>query len=187
MIKFVYFDVGGVALQDFTGANHGEEIAKIIRFGKFGSLNDFWNSFLRTINKLLPQLYFVYIKNKNKRFAPNKSIWTIIEEINKISKIGLLTNMDEGLLDLINNSKLLPNIDWDVVVDSSDVGVEKPNPKIYKIAEEMSGFKGKEILFIDNTKQNVDAAIKFGWNGFLYDPTDCEDSSKKLLEYYKTL
>lgn len=187
MVKFVYFDVGGVALQDFTGRNYGEEFSSRIKLGKYGNLYSLWNNFLKKSNNNFPFFYQKYLTWKVKRLGDNKTIWPIIKIINKSSKVGLLTNMYVNLLGLIKKSNLLPNIDWDVVVDSSVVGVEKPNLKIYKIAEEMSGFIGKEILFIDNTKQNVDAAIKFGWNGFLYDPTNCEASSKKLLEYYKTL
>ncbi len=187
MIKFVYFDVGGVALQDFTGRNYGEEFSSKIKLGRYGNLYTIWNNFLKKTNYNFPFLYQKYLIWKVRRLRENKTIWPIIEVITKSSKVGLLTNMYINLLGLIQKSNLLPNISWDVIVDSSVVCVEKPNLKIYKIAEEMSGFSGKQILFIDNTKQNVDSAIKFGWNGSLYDPTDCESSSKKLLEYYKTL
>ncbi len=187
MIKFVYFDVGGVALQDFTGRNYIEEISTKIKLGKFGSLYHLWNVLHKKFRTMFPQIYEKYILGRVKKLAQNKSIWSVIDKFGKTSKIGLLTNMYPDLLDAIKKAGLLPNNNWNAVVDSSVEGFEKPEMRIYEIAEKKSGFKGKEILFIDNTKQNIDAAIKFGWNGFLYNPNNCQISSKRLFEYYKKI
>lgn len=187
MIKFVFFDVGGVVIQDYTGRNYGEEFASRIKLGKYRNLYTFWNELLKTSSFKFPKLYKKFIEWKVKRLSENEFIWPVINQIHKTSKVGLLTNMYVNLFGEIKNSELFSNVNWDVIVDSSKVGIEKPNPRIYKIAEEMSGFKGDEILFIDNTKQNIDAAIKFGWNGFLYDPKNCETSSQDLLNYFESL
>ena len=39
----------------------------------------------------------------------------------------------------------------------------KPDPGIYRVAEEMSGCSGDEILFIDDRPENVRGADRLGW------------------------
>ncbi|MBI5613876.1 hypothetical protein HY947_03040, partial [Candidatus Gottesmanbacteria bacterium] len=64
------------------------------------------------------------------RFEKNQSIWPVLESIHKTYRMGLLTNVYPRMLDEIKNRDILPPIQWDVVVDSSIVGYQKPNPKI---------------------------------------------------------
>lgn len=187
MIKFTYFDVGGVALQDFTGRNRREEFYTKIKIGSFGSLYHLWNLFLKKCSIAAPDLYRKFIFYRLRRLEQNKSIWNIINEIEKKSKIGLLTNMYPKFFEQIKKDNLLPKNKWEVIVDSSVEGYEKPDLNLFKIAEKRSGFHGKEILFIDNTKQNVDAAISFGWNAFLYNPNDCDKSNEELLNFFGML
>ena len=44
----------------------------------------------------------------------------------------------------------------------------KPDPEIYLHALDLAKSKPEESLFIDDSKPNVDAAIKLGINGFVY-------------------
>ena len=80
---------------------------------------------------------------------------------------------------------ILPNLPWAAVVDSSVEGCRKPDAEFLKIAEDRAGVRGQDILFIDNTQENVDAAKKFGWQAYFYDSADPAQSSKSLLLYLK--
>ena len=51
---------------------------------------------------------------------------------------------------------------FDPIVLSYKEKVEKPDPRIYKIATQRSGVKPEEILFIDNLEENIVAAQKAG-------------------------
>ena len=55
----------------------------------------------------------------------------------------------------IKKRGIIPKISWDVVIDSSIEGVAKPDPAIYKLAEEKAGVKGKLILFYSNFQKTV--------------------------------
>ena len=120
-------------------------------------------------------------------FQPSTSLWPVITEIKRTSKVGLLTNMYVGMLDLIRDRNLLPSIDWDVVIDSSKVDLQKPDPKIYLLAQKLSGVENGEILFVDNSKKNIDAAKNLGWTIFYFGSSDYEKSSSNLLEFYRNL
>ncbi len=64
-------------------------------------------------------------------------------------------------------------------------GITKPNSKIFKIAEKRSGFKGNDILFIDNSQKNIEAAMVHGWQVFLYDSAHPKEESRRLLDLLK--
>jgi FMN phosphatase YigB (HAD superfamily) len=100
---------------------------------------------------------------------------------------GLLTNMYVGMFNKIIERNLLPSIDWDVVIDSSIVGLKKPDIRIFKLAEKKSGASGKEIVFVDNNDKNIKTANILSWNTFLYDSANFRKSSEKLLSYFKNL
>lgn len=88
--------------------------------------------------------------------------------------------MYPNMLDAIYKVGLMPNVAWNVVIDSSIEKVRKPQTEIFQLAQDKSGFKGKEILFIDNGAKHVDAAKKFGWQGFVYDSSNTEKSNREL-------
>jgi len=94
-----------------------------------------------------------------------------------------LTNMYLGMLEKIKVKKLLPDIAWDVIIDSSIAKAQKPDEKIYLIAQKNCGHQPEEILFVDNNKINLEAPKRLGWQTFLYDSADYETSNKKLLDF----
>jgi len=57
---------------------------------------------------------------------------------------------------------------FDVVVDSSEVGMRKPEPGIYRLTEEGLGLPGEALLFVDDLGVNLKAAVKRGWQTIKY-------------------
>jgi len=47
-------------------------------------------------------------------------------------------------------------------VISSDVRARKPDPAIYRCFLDRSGYRGSDVLFVDDRQRNVDAASAFG-------------------------
>ena len=100
-------------------------------------------------------------------------------------KVGLLTNIMPGLLSGLKSLDKVPAIHYDAIVDSSELGVIKPEPEIYAIAEERAGVKPSEILFIDDTKANLMAAEERGWHVLWFDygrPEESVVEIRKALE-----
>lgn len=203
MIKFVYFDVGGTLILDFSGTDNWEKLKNEIGIRKsdFQKFDNFWDSIERKINTNLdiedlkvdielkfganfPDNYSFLVDGFVKKFRQNKSIWKVVKEVQKTHIVGLLTNMYPNMLKKIKMAGLLPEVDWDMIIDSSVVLMQKPDKEIYKLAEQKCGFKGEEIFFIDNSEKNIEAANKVGWNTFLYNPNNPENSSNELLKYY---
>jgi putative hydrolase of the HAD superfamily len=95
-------------------------------------------------------------------------------------EVGLLTNIMPGLVSAMKSRSLLPDVDYRVVVDSSEVGMSKPNPEIFRLAQERAGVAPQEILFIDDTPANLRAAQEFGWHVQLFDDYHIEESTARV-------
>ena len=54
---------------------------------------------------------------------------------------------------------------------SHRIGLHKPDPSIYCLVERQLGYAGAEILFLDDTQENVAAARQVGWKAQLIDPS----------------
>lgn len=202
-IKFIYFDVGGVMLLDFSGTDKWNEMKKDLGITKeldptFESLwkthesktciNDDVDDLIPEIEQItgnkLPKDYSMLIDFVN-RFEKNSSIWDMVFKLKENYKVGLLTNMYPRMLAQIKKQELIPDISWDAIVDSSIVGFQKPEEGIYQIAEKMADVEHNEIFFIDNTVVHIEAAGKRGWQTILYDPQNPEKSTLKIQEFFK--
>lgn len=166
MISFVYFDVGGTIIKDFSETNKREQLK-----------DDTEMSCGR-----LPIEPFL-VRGFVSRFEKNESIWPIIFNVKKHYRVGLLTNMYPGMLTEIKKQGLMPEVQWDLIIDSSVEGFAKPGKEIYEIAQKRADVKAEELFFIDNTLANVETAKDFGWRTFWYDSKNYEDSSSKLAAF----
>jgi epoxide hydrolase-like predicted phosphatase len=117
---------------------------------------------------------------------------------------GLLTRMfagtvlDEVMLDLfrrlhadgvptglLSNSwgggdyprEMFPDL-FDVVVISGEVGMRKPEPRIFRHVAELLGLDPQECAFIDDIQANVTAAERAGFTGILH--TDAATTAQRL-------
>jgi putative hydrolase of the HAD superfamily len=71
---------------------------------------------------------------------------------------------------------------FDVVVDSSVVGVRKPDPAIYQLTCERLGLPPDQCIFVDDLQCNVDAAAELGMEVVhCMDPTDAADVVARRL------
>jgi len=72
---------------------------------------------------------------------------------------------------------------FDVEVLSGKHGVQKPNPKIYKILLKELGIKAKNCVFIDDKEENVSAAESLGIKGIVFTSYASLIQELKRLKY----
>ncbi len=113
---------------------------------------------------------------------PIKPMQELLKWASEHYKVGLLTNSMPGFLSAMRRSGRLPNLPYDAVVDSSEVGAIKPEAKLYEIAAERAGCRPEEILFIDDSRANLMAADKLGWNVLWFDDSHPEESAERARE-----
>ena len=89
-------------------------------------------------------------------------------------KLGAITNniardVDEGAA---RSGPLALEELFDVVIESSKVGVRKPDPRIYEMACERLGVEPAEAVFLDDFGVNLKAARALGMTTIKVDETD---------------
>jgi len=97
-------------------------------------------------------------------------------------KVGLMTNIMPGLISAMLRNKTLPDISYNAIIDSSEIGYIKPEEKFYKTAEEKAGCPSNEILLIDDDRVNLMAAEKLGWHALWFDDSRPETSVEKIKQ-----
>ena len=95
-------------------------------------------------------------------------------------KLYVLSNMSREFIDFLRKQKVYENFDGDVV--SCEVGIVKPMPEIYDILLEKFSLDASQTLFIDDRRENVDAAAEKGIEVFHFDRNDYAGSCEKLRE-----
>ena len=196
MISYIYFDVGGVLLdwsRVFEGAAtkynlDPEDIGKVfdqnhddITKGVL-SAKGFWDKCIQKYN-LKNASDFDFLDSWVSDYSPIKEIHNLIKKITPKYKIGLLSNIYKNMLPFLLEKELIPNILYDQIIFSCDVGMMKPNPDIYELAQNKAGVSPNEILMVDDREDYLEGAKKLCWNTFLFDPKQRVSSVKKLEEY----
>jgi FMN phosphatase YigB (HAD superfamily)/DNA-binding XRE family transcriptional regulator len=93
----------------------------------------------------------------------------LIEWVRNNYKIGLLSNIMPGMIEIMRLSNLIPDVAYDSIIDSSVVHAIKPEPKIFEIATEKAGCEPSDTLLIDDSRANLLAAERLGWHVLWFD------------------
>ena len=100
--------------------------------------------------------------------------------------IGLLSNIMPGFIEDMLGSKLLPDVQYSAIIDSSKVGAIKPETAIYEAAQSQTGVDPHEVLLVDDSRSNLMAAERMGWHVLWFDdfrPTESVERIKSSLEF----
>lgn len=188
--SFIYFDMNGclihfyqqafVKLAQDSGAppdqvetafwHYNDEVCR----GNL-SLDDFNIELAKRLNmeKVVWQDYYLAA------VEPIAEMQELVKWASQYYKIGLLTNTMPGLLETMRQNHQLPDVTFDAIVDSSEVGSIKPEVQIYQVAQERAGCPASEILLIDDSRVNLMAAEKLDWHVLWFDDSRSEESSAR--------
>lgn len=186
MIKGVIFDLGGVLVDNpasdmrfYISNNLGiSEKEFIERSSLFVSdfqkglisEEEFWQKVTQGLvlqEKLPDSLWKEAIMSA---FSPKKEMLSLISDLQKLGlKIGILSNTEVPVV------KYLREIDFcsfDVVVYSCLEKTCKPERSIYLLTIERFGMKPNELVFVDDSKENVIAGQSIGLKCILFNTSD---------------
>lgn len=125
----------------------------------------------KNVNTTPKKLINLFRKAYSKIFKENKRLFKIAFKLkDKGYKIGILSDQWALSKEFLISKKTKR---FNLKIVSCDVGVRKPNIKIYKLLIKKLGLKAEEILFIDDRKWNIDGAKKAGLKTILFKNNPC--------------
>lgn len=195
-IEFVYFDVNGCLVKYFEKAfiaiaqDYG--VSSDIVESAFWRYNDscsMGNISIDEFNKLLAKSIGINNINWIKYYLDAVEIIKPMQDLLTWTaehyRFGILSNSIPGALKALFDRELIPKLPFSVFIDSSEVGMIKPNSSIFELATQKAQIQPDKILLIDDTKANLVSANKNGWRVMWFDyarPQECVDNIKKVLE-----
>jgi len=139
---------------------------------------DFWNKFLGNID-LKTDWKELRIKLLD-LFAPNEGVAHLYSQLRTRGyKLVLLSDQTNEWWPYLD-SKYNISGSFDHLIISSKVGINKPDPEIYKYALKISDSLAEESIFIDDLENNLIPAKDLGIETILY--TNPENLTKDLVE-----
>jgi epoxide hydrolase-like predicted phosphatase len=109
----------------------------------------------------------------------DQSLLAFLRSLRPEHKVGLISNAWSGLRTWITNQGFADAFDHMVI--SAEVGLMKPDPRIYRLALEELEARAEDSVFIDDVLANVVGARSVGMNGIHFTQPD------KALEELKVL
>ena len=79
-----------------------------------------------------------------------------------------LTNFGDELFAQFRATQPIFDLFRDIIVSGVEL-VAKPDPQIYQIVEQRSGYMRSELFLTDDNAANIAAASKRGWHGHLFE------------------
>jgi HAD superfamily hydrolase (TIGR01509 family) len=192
-VRFIYFDINGCIVRFYHKAF--TKIASETGKGAEAIETAFWHyndvacrgemtldEFNTVFSKKLDIPKIDWKKYYLEAVEPIPEMHELIKSVSQEFRVGLLSNIMGGLIDALKQAKFIPDVHYDVIIDSSEVGAVKPEAKIYEIAESKAGVASAEILLVDDSRSNLMAAEKMGWHVLWFDDYDPDESIPKIKQ-----
>ena len=194
-IRAIFFDLGGVILRTEYQAPRErlaerlnmtyEDLNRIVfesdssRKASIGvmSADEHWAAVTRRLGRPASETANI----REEFFAGDlldRGLLDFIRSLRPRYKTGVISNAWPDLRTYLVENKFEDA--FDALIVSAEVGVMKPEPKIYQIALEQLNIKPEEAVFVDDISSNVDAARTLGMQGILF--RNPEQTMSKLKE-----
>ena len=200
-IRAIYFDMGGVIVRtEFQAPRQhlaervGMEYEDIVRIvfesetshqASIGAIteDEHWAAVMRRLHLPASETQAV----RDEFFAGDiidHELLDYIRSLRKTYKLGMISNAWSGLRPWIVSKKFEDA--FDVIVTSAEVGVMKPDPRIYQVALEQLDMAPAEAVLLDDFIENVKAARSFGMQAIHFiQPDQALNELKQLLAEQK--
>lgn len=196
-IKAVIFDLGGVlvrtvdpspriALADQLGTTR-QELERVVFLSK--------SSIESEMGRISVEAHWQWVIDHygQKELAPMEAYQQffsgdildqeLIAHIQKIRgkwKTGLVSNAWKNSRNLYNERfDFLQN--FDVLIFSSEVGVRKPDPRIFRMVLNQLDIQPQESIFVDDFEENIAGARRIGMQAILF--TNTEELIRAMSSY----
>jgi len=196
-IKAIYFDMGGVIVRTVNYRSRAELAAE------FGMTYEEMDKFVfdcetavrATIGEVTEQEHWLDVTRRLERPESDlphireaffggdeidQQIVNWLRALRRTHKTGLISNAWDGLRPWIVKRQF--DDAFDVITISAEVGVAKPDARIYRHALDKLGVRAEESVFVDDVEKNIAACEALGMHGVLFrSPEQALADVKRLL------
>lgn len=150
---------------EFESANL--EKRKAIKEGK--SEVDFWLEFAQKKGIQLPEDWAEkYNATLKASVGADANMYVLIDQLKKKgTRVGMLSNIDDRYTNLIRGFGFYKP--FEPCLLSCEMGLEKPDPKAYDLLLKTLNLAPKDVVFIDDKLENIEAAKKMGIDAILFE------------------
>ncbi len=192
-VRFVYFDINGCLVhfyhRAFTAlAEASNQPADQIET-TFWHYNDVVcrgempiEEFNQILADLLKKPGIDWRKYYIEAIEPIQEMYETVHWAAEHYQIGLLSNIMPSLIPQMLEQGLLPSVDYDSIIDSSEVGAIKPEEAIFTKAAAAADVEPAELLLIDDSRANIMAAERLGWRVLWFDAYRPEESVRRVRD-----
>jgi len=194
-IKVVFFDIGNVLLH-FNAADILKEVAGVVGRHPLTVAKYLWHSHIGEDIELGlitgRQLFGMFQKELGYRgdYTAFRKLWcdhfrvhrgtvTILRRVSRTHRVYLLSNTNALHYDFIRKEYDFARLVRGAVL-SYKLKMRKPEPRIYQAALKMARARPQESVFIDDLRENVEAAAGMGMHAIQF--LSSENLRERLLE-----
>lgn len=180
MIKAIFFDLGGVIIRtEFQAPRQhlaerlGMEYEDLVKLvfdspssirASHGEITDIehWTEVTKRLKRPISEMQTI----RNEFFAGDIVDRTLLDFLRSLRPqyfVGLISNAWPDLRDYIARQGFADVFDHMII--SGEVGVMKPEARIYQIALEQAGVDSGEAVFVDDLYENIEGCEKVGIKG----------------------
>ena len=150
----------GLSYMDLENLFFGNPVAKLATIGQANE-SDIWEYVRQRLNlrpEELPEFARIYWSCDQL----DEELYTFIMGLKPAYKIGLLSNAYRQTPQALEQK--FPHIFnlFDAMVISAEVGLAKPDPRIYQLMLERLDVRAEEAIFVDDFIENIAAAQAYG-------------------------
>lgn len=197
-IKFIYFDLGGVIVDHVVGVIKTAELLNLEANQLLAFCQTHANDLDRGTISLSEfedkcEQEFAIKDTRNRKigeilvdhFATIQETQQLIYQLAPRYDIGILSNISVGIFNHLKNKKLLPNISYATIIVSANEKHIKPEKEIFDVALAKTGYESTQVLFIDDSPENVTAAQSYGWHSILFNTKKPKESVQSILQFLR--
>ncbi len=137
-----------------------------------GTDEEFWIAYAKTEKIELPHNWTESFKSTMiEAICIHSEMYDLVDTLkDQKIPIALLSNIDERLARFIREFGLYQP--FDPCLLSYEIGIEKPDPKVYELLLSTLNLPAQEVVFIDDLAENVEAAKTIGIDAILFESID---------------
>lgn len=193
-VKFVYFDLNQTLVQGYekaftaVAADAGMSVDKVeMYFWRYNAAVNSSELSLDDFNKATAQAFNLPGMDWSQYYlqavTPVPGMPELVRWAAEHYRVGILSGTMPRVIKGLLENGTLPAVDYDQIIDSSEVKLLKTSPKIFQLAQDKAGVAASEILLVDDDVRALTLADELGWQATRFDNYDPSQSIERIKQH----